>query len=69
MSVLLDTQAFLWFFLGDEHLSSNGRAAIEDVSDPNLISVASFWELSIKSSLGKLDLTLRFLISQIACWK
>ncbi|MCH8042443.1 MAG: type II toxin-antitoxin system VapC family toxin [Planctomycetes bacterium] len=60
MKILLDTHCFLWFFTGDAKLSNNARSAIESASNEKLISVASFWEMSIKSSLGKLDLQLPF---------
>ena len=57
MSTLLDTQAFLWFVTGDSRLSAAARAAIEDpAAAGKLISIASAWEMAIKTSLGKLIL-------------
>ena len=53
MSLLLDTQAFLWWVGDDPRLSRRARVAI--AGQPCLLSVASCWEMSIKVSLGKLD--------------
>lgn len=57
MKVLLDTQAFLWFIIGDEQLSQPARAEIENEENDLYISSASLWEMAIKVSLGKLTLT------------
>ena len=57
MKILLDTHAFLWFFEGDERLSTSAREAIESEANENLLSVASLWEIAIKTSIGKLRLT------------
>lgn len=54
MTVLLDTQAFLWWVTDDPRLSRKGRAAM--AASPCLVSVATCWEIAIKSSLGKLSL-------------
>ena len=54
MRVLLDTHAFLWFVAGDASLSAPARAAIEDHANDVFVSVASVWEVAIKTSLGKL---------------
>ena len=57
MNLLLDTHAFLWFIAGDSNLSQTARAAIEDEDNSCFLSVASLWEIAIKVSLGKLELT------------
>lgn len=57
MNLLLDTQAFLWFVGGDPALSTAARTAIEDGANASFLSMASAWELSIKSSLGKITFT------------
>jgi PIN domain nuclease of toxin-antitoxin system len=56
MKLLLDTHALLWFAGGDERLSPTARAAIEDSDTTAFISMASWWEIAIKCSLGKLVL-------------
>ena len=54
MRVLLETHAFLWFVAGHASLSAPARAAIEDEANDVFVSLASVWEVAIKSSLGKL---------------
>lgn len=56
MRVLLDTHSLLWFVGGDNRLSSQARSLIKDLDNEVLISVASLWEIVIKTGLGKLDL-------------
>ena len=53
MAVLLDTCAFLWWLEDAEELTEAARRAIVDDPDCH-VSVASFWEISIKISHGKL---------------
>lgn len=54
MTLLLDTQAFLWWVTDDPRLSSRARRAI--AGTPCLLSIASCWEMAIKASVGKLDI-------------
>lgn len=54
MRVLLDTHAFLWFICGDERLSICARSCIEDEGTTKLVSIASIWEIAIKTSIGRL---------------
>lgn len=56
MNVLLDTHVLLWFVSGDDRLSSTARKLIEDRHTTNYVSIASWWELALKFSLGKLTL-------------
>ena len=56
MNLLLDTHAFLWFMEGNERISQRARAEIEAADGVRALSIASAWEMAIKSSLGKLDL-------------
>lgn len=55
--VLIDTQALIWFAEGSAALSAKARAAIDDPSLIQLVSVASLWEMGIKTAQGKLTLT------------
>jgi PIN domain nuclease of toxin-antitoxin system len=57
VNLLLDTHALLWFLGGDARLSIRSRAAIEDLANTRLFSVASAWAIAIKTSLGKLTLS------------
>ena len=56
MKILVDTQPFLYYFLGDARLSRRALAMIDDLTNDLLLSVGSVWEMAIKSSLGKLTL-------------
>jgi PIN domain nuclease of toxin-antitoxin system len=58
MRLLLDTHVFLWWVEGDRPLPPKVRAAIASPENECLISLVTAWELSIKSSLGKLKLAL-----------
>jgi PIN domain nuclease of toxin-antitoxin system len=60
MRLLLDTHAFLWFFIGTPSLSAKARASIEDESNEKFFSIASLWEIAIKASIGKLTLSKPF---------
>lgn len=53
MRLLLDTHALLWW-LADEGLTPQARAAIADPANVVAVSAASAWEISIKKALGKL---------------
>ena len=53
--LLLDTHAFLWFEGNDPRLPQNVMVEIQ-TNEHVFISVVSFWEIAIKSSLGKLEL-------------
>jgi PIN domain nuclease of toxin-antitoxin system len=57
MKILLDTHAILWFFAGSEKISQTAKKLIDDVKNLKLISIASAWEMAIKQSQGKLELS------------
>jgi PIN domain nuclease of toxin-antitoxin system len=54
LAVLLDTHAFLWWCEDSPELSPKAREAI--TANDCFVSFASFWEIAIKVSLGKLRL-------------
>ena len=56
----LDTHAFLWFINGSEAISEKARLHIENPQSRKFISIASFWEIAIKISIGKLKLDMHF---------
>ena len=56
MRILLDTCEFLWLVSGDSKLSANFSTAIRDPNNQVFLSAVSFWEISVKHSLGKLPL-------------
>ena len=55
MKLLLDTQVFLWV-INNQKLSQRARAAFLDTSNQLFLSAASYWEICIKQSIGKLGL-------------
>ncbi len=57
MRLLLDTHIFIWFVLSPSQLSAIALAAIQDANNQIVVSLVSAWEMSIKSGLGKLNLT------------
>jgi PIN domain nuclease of toxin-antitoxin system len=57
MNILLDTHAFLWFIDDNPRLSESARVLIESEEAQPFVSMASLWEIAIKISLGKLQLT------------
>jgi PIN domain nuclease of toxin-antitoxin system len=57
VKLLLDTHALIWFQAGDRRLSKAARQAIEADDAELLISAATVWEMAIKASLGRLQLS------------
>ena len=58
-SILLDTHTFIWLSEDDPNLPVSIRDRIEDIDDV-FVSIASFWEISIKLAIGKLSLQSNF---------
>ena len=56
MKLLLDTHAFIWYVEDDKRLPKNTRLKIKSPNNDILISSASLWEISIKTSLNKLTI-------------
>ncbi len=56
MKLLLDTHALLWSIIAPQQLSPAARTAITDPTAQVAVSAVSFWEIAIKSNLGKLTL-------------
>ena len=57
MNIILDTHVFLWSLFATGKLS---KAVIREVKSTNndvAVSVVTFWEISLKYALGKLELT------------
>ena len=57
MRILLDTHILLWYLEGNEQLSRSHRDRILNPGNEVFVSVASLWEIAIKTSIGKLKLT------------
>ena len=56
MKYLLDTHILLWARLSPDKLNQHQRAIIKSSVEEKFISSVSVWEISLKFSLGKLDL-------------
>lgn len=57
MNYLLDTHAFIWFSEDDAQLPVDAKLAIEDEENSIYLSIVSLWEMAIKVSLDKLELS------------
>ena len=59
-SGLIDTNTFLWFISGDSRLSHTAKTLILEIDNEILLSIASLWEIAIKMSIGKLELSMSY---------
>jgi PIN domain nuclease of toxin-antitoxin system len=50
---LIDTHVMLWWALGNSQLSIKARSLLADEGNDCVVSVASVWEVAIKSALGR----------------
>jgi PIN domain nuclease of toxin-antitoxin system len=56
MKILLDTHILLWHLTDHPKLSQKSSDLIESPDHEKFLSIASLWEIAIKSSLGKLEI-------------
>lgn len=56
MRLLLDSNAFIWAISQPAELRVAARRAITDADNERFVSISSLWEMTIKTSLGKLPL-------------
>lgn len=56
MRLLLDTHILLWYLEGHPNLLQAQRQQIEDRRNQVAVSAVSLWEMTLKISIGKLDL-------------
>lgn len=56
MNLLLDTCTFLWYVTDDDSLSVTAGLLIADPNNTSYVSVATIWEMAIKSRTGKLEI-------------
>jgi len=57
---LLDTNVLIWWVTDNDKLSDRARSIIRDPENQIFVSAASVWEIAIKSSLGKLEISKHF---------
>ena len=60
MQYLLDTHTFIWLTESDVRLSGNAAREIVNGNNKCFLSIASIWEIAIKSGNGKLLLKVPF---------
>ncbi|MCD4722625.1 MAG: type II toxin-antitoxin system VapC family toxin [Desulfobacula sp.] len=60
MDILLDTQVILWSISGDSRLSRQAGSVFLDPTNNLYFSIAGYWEIAIKISIGKLVLADRW---------
>jgi len=56
MDVLMDTHTLVWFAWDMPELPAGVKGVLEDPETINQVSIASFWEIGIKASIGKWNL-------------
>ena len=57
MRVLLDTHILLWYLEGNQSLSRTHRDLIVFADNEVLVSIATLWEIAIKTSTGKVTIS------------
>jgi PIN domain nuclease of toxin-antitoxin system len=57
MNLLLDTHSLLWSLFSTDKLSPSAVQNITSRDNDVVVSVVTFWEISLKYSLGKLELS------------
>jgi len=60
MNIIIDTHALIWYIEGEKKLSKTAISAIENLNNQVFVSKSSLWELAIKISLGKLQISIGF---------
>jgi PIN domain nuclease of toxin-antitoxin system len=60
MHLILDTHVLIWFINGEKALPISLRKLISNTENTCYVSIASIWEMALKSSLGKLKLKIDF---------
>lgn len=56
MSYLVDTHVFLWSVISPKKIPQTINKILNDSESTKYISILSFWEISLKFSLDKIDL-------------
>jgi PIN domain nuclease of toxin-antitoxin system len=56
MDYLLDTHALIWAITERSKLSTLARQILENSDNNILVSAVTFWEISLKFSIGKMEL-------------
>jgi len=65
VNIFLDTHALLWWLADDPKLSAVARDVIGNPANQVFVSAVSGWEISIKQSLGKLNVDKATLLTEV----
>ena len=57
MNYLIDTHVFLWVLLSPKKIPKRVRDILLDTELTKYVSTITFWEISLKYQLGKIDIT------------
>lgn len=57
MNLLLDTHVFLWSLFAPDNLSEAATREIKSPYNEVAVSVVTFWEISLKYALGKIEIS------------
>ena len=60
MNLLLDSHTLLWLMQSNPSLSSEAVALIAEPANRLYLSMASIWEIGIKSGIGKMELSVPY---------
>ena len=60
MRFLIDTHVLIWYLEDNPQLTAIAAEILEDTRHDLYVSIASLWEIAIKSGLGKLKLKIEF---------
>ena len=65
MKFLLDTHILIWSLQNNNHLSQQIRDIINNIDNEIYVSAASIWEIAIKSSINKLNLSVEKVVETL----
>ena len=60
MQFLIDAHVLIWYLEDNPQLTAIAAEILEDTRHDLHVSIASLWEIAIKSGLGKLKLKIEF---------
>jgi PIN domain nuclease of toxin-antitoxin system len=60
VNVLVDSHPLIWSYFEPQKLSNRAAATLADPANQVFVSAASYWEIAIKISIGKLKLAESF---------
>ena len=61
MNFFIDTHVLIWYLENNKRLTSKHTKIINEAMNQPFVSSVCLWEIAIKTSLGKLELSIPFL--------